>query len=41
MIATGSEGPGREVNLGVFLQATNCLAVQMSFGEGLARKSAH
>jgi len=36
----GSEGLGREGNLGVFLGATSCLAVQMLFGEVLARKSA-
>ena len=40
LILTGSEVPGREGNLGVFLGATNCLAVQMLFGEVLARKSA-
>jgi len=39
-IETGSEAPGREGNLGVFLGATNCLAVLMLFGEILARKSA-
>jgi len=40
LIATGSVASGRVGNLGVFLGATNCLAVQMLFGEALARKSA-
>jgi len=40
LIATGSAASGREGNLGVFLRATNCLAVQMLFGEAFARKSA-
>jgi len=40
LIATGSEASGREGNLGVFLGATNCLAVQMLFGEVFGRKSA-
>ena len=37
---TGSEASGREGNLGVFLGVTSCLAVEMLFGEALARKSA-
>jgi len=40
LIATRSEGSGREGYLGVFLGATSCLAVQMLFGEVFARKSA-
>ena len=40
LIATGSVALGREGNLGVFLGATICLAVQMLFGEVDARKSA-
>ena len=40
LIATGSEVLGREGNLGVFLGATNCLAVEMFSGELFARKSA-
>jgi len=40
LIATGPEASGREGNLGVFLGATSCLAVQMLFGEAFARKSA-
>jgi len=40
LIVTGSQAPGREGNLGVFLWATSCLAVQMLFGEVLVRKSA-
>jgi len=40
LIATGFEASGREGNLGVFLGATSCLAVQMWFGEVFARKSA-
>jgi len=40
LIATGPEASGSEGNLGVFLSATNCLAVQMLFGEAFARKSA-
>ena len=40
LILTGSVPPGREGNLGVLLGATSCLAVQMLFGEVLARKSA-
>jgi len=38
--ATGFEASGRERNLGVFLGATNCLAVQILFGVVLVRKSA-
>jgi len=40
LIATGSESSGKDGNLGVFLGATSCLAVQMLFGEIFARKSA-
>ena len=40
LIATGSEASGREGNLGVFLGATSCFAVQMLSGEVFARKSA-
>jgi len=40
LIATGPEALGREGNLGVFLRATSCLAVQMLFGDALARRSA-
>ena len=40
LIATGFEASGREGNLGVFLGATSCLAVQMLFGEVFAKKSA-
>jgi len=40
LIATGPVASGREGNLGVCLGATNCLAVQMLFGEVFARKSA-
>jgi len=40
LIATGSAASGREGNMGVFLGATSCLAVQMLFGEAFARKSA-
>ena len=40
LIATGSVALGREGNLGVFLAATICLAVQMLSGEVFARKSA-
>ena len=40
LIATGPEALGREGNLGVFLGATRCFAVQMLFGEAFARKSA-
>jgi len=40
LIATGFEASVREGNLGVFLGATNCLAVQMLFGEVFARKPA-
>jgi len=40
LIATGSEASGREGNLGVFLGATSCLAVQMLLGEVFARKLA-
>jgi len=40
LIATGSEASGREGNLGVFLGATNCLAVQILSREVFARKSA-
>jgi len=38
--ATGPEASGSEGSLGVFLGATNCLAVQMLSGEVFARKSA-
>jgi len=40
LIATGPEASGSEGNLGVFLRATSCLAVQMLSGEVFARKSA-
>ena len=40
LMETGSEAPGREENLGVFLGATSFLALHMLFGEVLARKSA-
>jgi len=40
LIATGFEASAREGNLGVFLGATSCLAVQMLCGEVFARKSA-
>jgi len=40
LIATGQEASGKEGNLGVFLRGTNCLAVQMLFGEAFVRKSA-
>ena len=40
LIMIGAEAPGREGNLGVFLGTSNWLAVQMLFGEILARKSA-
>jgi len=40
LITTGSVAPGSEGNLGVFLGATRCLAVQMLFGEVFERKSA-
>ena len=40
LIATGSAASGREGNLGVFLRATSCLAVQTLFGDVFARKSA-
>ena len=40
LILTGSEAPGREGNLGVFLGATSCLALQMLFGQILERMSA-
>ena len=40
LIATCPEASGREGNLGVYHGATSCLAVQMLFGEALARKSA-
>jgi len=40
LIATEFEASWREGNLGVFLEATSCLAVQMLFGEVFARKSA-
>jgi len=40
LIASGFEASGREGNLGVFLGATNCLAVHILFGEVFARKSA-
>ena len=40
LIVTGFEASEREGNLGVFLGATSCLAVQMLLGEGFARKSA-
>ena len=40
LIATRSVASGREGNLGVFLGASNCLAVHMLFGETFARKSA-
>ena len=40
LIETGSSASGREGNLGVFLGATNCLAVQMLSGVVFARKSA-
>jgi len=40
LIATGPEASGREGNLGVFLWATSCLAIQMLFGEDFARNTA-
>jgi len=40
LIFTGSQAPGGEGNIGVFLGAISCLAVQMLFGEVLERKSA-
>jgi len=40
IFATGPEASGREGNLGVFLGATSCLALQMLFGEVFARKTA-
>jgi len=40
LIATGFRASGREGNLGVFVGATSCLAVQMLFGEVFTRKSA-
>ena len=40
LIESGFEASGREWNLGDFLGATSCLAVQMLFGEVFARKSA-
>jgi len=40
LTATGFEASGREGNLGVFLGASSCLAVQMLFGEVFARKLA-
>jgi len=40
LIATGPEASGREGNVGVFLRATNCLAVQMLFGEAFVKRSA-
>ena len=39
LIATGPEASRREGNLGVFLGATSCLAVQMLFGDVFATKS--
>ena len=39
-IANVAEASWREGNLGVFLGATSCLAVQMMFAEVLVRKSA-
>jgi len=38
--ASGSEASRRKGNLGVFLGASSCSAVQMLFGEVFARKSA-
>jgi len=40
VIVTRSDASGREGTLGVFLWATSYLAVQMSFGEVLARELA-
>jgi len=37
---TGSEEHRREGNLGVFLGATNCMAIQIFRGVFLTRKSA-
>jgi len=40
LIATRPEASGREGDVGVFLGATSCFAVQMLFGEVFARKAA-
>jgi len=40
LMETGSETPGRDGNLRVFLGATNCSAGQIFKGNVLARKSA-
>ena len=41
VIVTGSEASRRERNLGAWLWVTSCLAVQMVFGEVLARRSTY
>ena len=40
LIASEFEALGSEGNLGVFLRATSCLAIQMLSGEVFAKKSA-
>jgi len=39
MIATGPKASGREANQEIFLGATTCLAVQMLFGQILAKET--